>query len=389
MTQNILIIFNAPTVLDGRYSWSLNSLFNTPLINYCPVSSSSHVFIESTHLDSINGSKLTVKPSRYVWFDRVGENLTIDLLNSSKLSLKPTALYADYDLKHQFDVLWENETTRKQVINLGIQYPNSYQGKLRSNAGFSTVQVSRHARSYGLFLGSITAALVNSMPTDIFAIYMDVIPWFFRMYLHTMVIEVRSLNKSDTQLRIIKPTWLHYRPAQDRVQPHHLELLLQLPAKSQVEIRFEFENQFLRWTEYPPDANHGLYISPATITFFLNQTKSFERFLPQLLDTLSYNSQTGTFVDYGWYHQLLQHYYPLRLYTEPLLISMPTPDFSMPYNVVCLVSTVLSIAFGPMYNLTTRRTALIRKFYTTKTQENNKEGNNSIYRKLASKCTIM
>ena len=27
----------------------------------------------------------------------------------------------------------------------------------------------------------------------------------------------------------------------------------------------------------------------------------------------------------------------LRIYTETLLVSLPTPDFSMPYNVICLV----------------------------------------------------
>ena len=33
---------------------------------------------------------------------------------------------------------------------------------------------------------------------------------------------------------------------------------------------------------------------------------------------------------------------------------MPTPDFSMPYNVICFVCTVIAIAFGSIFNLTTR-----------------------------------
>lgn len=44
----------------------------------------------------------------------------------------------------------------------------------------------------------------------------------------------------------------------------------------------------------------------------------------------------------------------LRLYSEPLLISLPTPDFSMPYNVICFVCTVIAIGFGSIFNLTTR-----------------------------------
>lgn len=45
----------------------------------------------------------------------------------------------------------------------------------------------------------------------------------------------------------------------------------------------------------------------------------------------------------------------IRLHTECLLVTLPTPDFSMPYNVICLACTVLAIAFGSMHNLTTRR----------------------------------
>lgn len=44
----------------------------------------------------------------------------------------------------------------------------------------------------------------------------------------------------------------------------------------------------------------------------------------------------------------------LRLHTETLLVSLPTPDFSMPYNVICLACTVVAIAFGSLHNLTTR-----------------------------------
>ena len=45
----------------------------------------------------------------------------------------------------------------------------------------------------------------------------------------------------------------------------------------------------------------------------------------------------------------------LRLHTELLLISLSTPDFSMPYNVICFVCTVIAIGFGSIFNLTTRR----------------------------------
>lgn len=51
----------------------------------------------------------------------------------------------------------------------------------------------------------------------------------------------------------------------------------------------------------------------------------------------------------------------LRLYTEPLLIQLPTPDFSMPYNVICLACTVVAIGFGSLHNLTTRKFDFVDK----------------------------
>lgn len=37
-----------------------------------------------------------------------------------------------------------------------------------------------------------------------------------------------------------------------------------------------------------------------------------------------------------------------------MIITLPTPDFSMPYNVICLACTVVALAFGPLHNITTK-----------------------------------
>ena len=43
------------------------------------------------------------------------------------------------------------------------------------------------------------------------------------------------------------------------------------------------------------------------------------------------------------------------LYTDALLVDVPLPDFSMPYNVITLTSTVAAFFFGSVYNLLVRR----------------------------------
>lgn len=56
------------------------------------------------------------------------------------------------------------------------------------------------------------------------------------------------------------PGYIHYQPAQDRLQPHLLEMLIQLPANSVSKVSIQFERALLKWTEYTPDPNHGFYV---------------------------------------------------------------------------------------------------------------------------------
>ncbi|GFS20171.1 GPI transamidase component PIG-T [Elysia marginata] len=135
---------------------------------------------------------------------------------------------------------------------------------------------------------------------------------------------------------------VHYVPAKDRLRPHHLELSFMLWPHSTTRVSFNFTRAFLKWTEYPPDANHGFYISSAVISALLPSSLEYtgpSQESSELSSIFSENSST----------------FLARIHTESLLVSLPTPDFSMPYNVICLACTVLAIAFGSMHNLTTRR----------------------------------
>ena len=95
---------------------------------------------------------------------------------------------------------------------------------------------------------------------------------------------------------------------------------------------------FLKWTAYPPDANHGFYVASGVITAVLLNGGQ----VPSPSVTSS-SSLSSLFTDNS-------KSFPVRIYTDPLLVTMPTPDFSMPYNVICLVSTAVAIAFGTVHN---------------------------------------
>jgi len=91
----------------------------------------------------------------------------------------------------------------------------------------------------------------------------------------------------------------------------------------------------LRYTEYPPDANRGFDAGPAII-----------KILP------SSHSETTSGTTY--------------IRTTSLLLYLPTPDFSMPYNVIILTSAVMALGFGSVFNL------LVRRFVAVDEVESNK-----------------
>lgn len=104
--------------------------------------------------------------------------------------------------------------------------------------------------------------------------------------------------------------------------PHSRPTLYQttvtVPAGSTVFMTMDVTKAFLRYTEHPPDAQRGWDLPPAV------------------------------FVPVGDEE-------PERIYTPILLVDLATPDFSMPYNVIIMSSTLITFIFGSIFNLLTRK----------------------------------
>ncbi|POS87476.1 GPI transamidase-like protein component Gpi16 [Erysiphe pulchra] len=166
----------------------------------------------------------------------------------------------------------------------------------------------RSFTGYGQERGGVQAILMNPSPTNsIEMVYFETLPWFMKPYLHTLKARINGLNKD-----IIRE--MYYRPALDRKRGTLLEIKMLIPANSTVVLTYDFEKAILRYTEYPPDANRGFDVAPAVITI-------------------------GNF----------------SIRTTSLLLPLPTPDFSMPYNVIILTSTVMALTFGFIFNMIVRR----------------------------------
>ncbi|EEH38409.1 GPI transamidase component GPI16 [Paracoccidioides lutzii Pb01] len=196
------------------------------------------------------------------------------------------------------------------------------------------LQAERTIIGHGQERGGMRSILTNPSQTNpVEFIYFETLPWFMRPYVHTLQPKVTSQNGTVIQIppsEIIKE--IFYRPALDRERGTQLELILSVPHTSTVTLTYDFEKAILRYTEYPPDANRGFNVAPAVI---------------RLLGTSNNDNKNQTKENYSQP--------PIYLRTTGLLLPLPTPDFSMPYNVIILTSSVMALAFGSIFNVLVRR----------------------------------
>lgn len=86
------------------------------------------------------------------------------------------------------------------------------------------------------------------------------------------------LNRVFASIKaLLLPGYIHYQPSKDRMRPHLLEMLLQLPPHSVTEVTVQFERALLKWTEYTPDPNHGFYVGYAQTSCCITQTSVPQR----------------------------------------------------------------------------------------------------------------
>lgn len=170
------------------------------------------------------------------------------------------------------------------------------------------IYAERTFTGHGQEHGGVQAILRNPSFSDVEITYMESLPWFMKLYIHTLTLKLGDTQRKD----LLKE--MYYRPALDRKRGTQLETRILVPANSTVILSYDFEKAILRYTEYPPDANRGFDVPAAVIKVGDSEVR-----------------------------------------TTSLLLSLPTPDFSMPYNVIIFTSTVMALAFGFIFNLLVRR----------------------------------
>lgn len=295
--------------LFGGSEWSIRKLFGQGLNGACTLSTSSKIYLDITDKDF----EVTPKPRKIVTSKRGGSD----------------TLLAEFDVKKLAAIT--------KMVNIAIV---NKKNKQISIINPPPLYSKRFLQGTGKERGKIVIQIVNTHWSSLNIIILDNIPWFVPIYLHTLKLKIG--NKK------IQPKALNYFPGTQRKHPYHLEVALTIPAHSTLQMSIEFDYIFLRWQEYPPDANHGQYVPSALISSML----------PMALNNTSLPIEASFYSDS---FNATRSSYFLRIHTETLLINLPTPDFSMPYNVICLACTVVALAFGPLHNMTTKHLKLQKK----------------------------
>ncbi|PIA19047.1 Gpi16 subunit, GPI transamidase component, partial [Coemansia reversa NRRL 1564] len=280
-------------------SWSLSELMDRRLGVACPVASQSTIRVALPEV----GLRITPKPDS---ISKVGERLV-----------------------HTFDM------QRRNIEDIGFTFePGAIPA--RENT-LPAVAAHRYVTGHGGSSGGVESIIVNRRAVPITVTYLDTLPWYLRVYSHTLVINSELEGAAAV---VLKPSRAIFTPAIDRGRPSSMELELELPPNSRTVLRYDFDKGFLRYTEHPPDANRGFNIAPAIVSYKLSTTNSTaDQPLFCIADAAVPQKNKECTV---------------HVYTELFLASLPTPDFSMPYNVVSISCTILALFFGRVFNLLTR-----------------------------------
>ncbi|OAF70056.1 GPI transamidase component PIG-T [Intoshia linei] len=147
------------------------------------------------------------------------------------------------------------------------------------------------------------------------------IPWIADFYLHSIYVycdESKVSEKEDVYYDII-----YYSPPQRKSSMGYLKLKFRVTSCGKVKFKIKIKRKFLKFDEFPPDAYRGFVLPP--VTLFLQQISNNES---NIINKVQYS--------------------------KAFVLHLPTPDFTMPYNVLCLTCTILALSINTVHRICTK-----------------------------------
>lgn len=318
LTQTANLVYDLRLFELSNNDFSLRRLFGMGLNGFCELAESSKIYVQRNE----QGQKysLVPQPTQEVRSIRGGH----------------LVVYAVYDMHEQF------KDPGERLFNIAwLTSKNENRRRNLMNPTLPPVTVHRYLLGNGQERGRIATEVTNNHYEALPILVQELVPWYVHAYLHTLKIRRKPQRVNEYTRRWLPFKLLHYTPGKQRELPSHLEIGFTLPGQTSALITIDVDYLLLKWLEYPPDANHGHYIGAAMVSTQLPMGRNYTALPPEgHLFEHSFNATRPNYV--------------LSLHTEALIVSLPTPDFSMPYNVICLACTVVALAFGPIHSVATK-----------------------------------
>ncbi|KAI1721943.1 gpi16 subunit, GPI transamidase component domain-containing protein [Ditylenchus destructor] len=184
----------------------------------------------------------------------------------------------------------------------------------------SVLNVHTFTKSTSQARGKLTSMIRNPYSHDLIATYVHMVPWQIRLYMHTLAFSCKVKGLKEWTPMAFKER--RFSLARDGKRPLLMELEMELPVESVCQVEVDYETAFLKITDYPADANSGIYVPGPILTLQMPS---------ELTNKLNTNSPKDCNT--------------VRIHGEPSLIFLPVPDFSMPFNVICFVFSMLIGSF--------------------------------------------
>lgn len=173
--------------------------------------------------------------------------------------------------------------------------------------------------------------------------YLDQFPWFMEFFYHTLRCAVDAVPLRQPFHSSAHAFSFDFEAAAPRRSAHRWAIALRLDAGAEFALSVEFRRAFLRVAEFPVDVARGFDIGAAMVVL-LNVTTTTTTTTER-----GDSTRDGDACESEPPHASVSSF--ARVYSPPLLLRMPYPDFSMPFNVIAFTSTVLAFFFGSMFTV--------------------------------------
>ncbi|KAJ3427149.1 gpi transamidase component pig-t-related [Anaeramoeba flamelloides] len=310
--------------------FKFSQIFGTPLIGpICPFSSQTKIQIEGFS----DYSSFTPTPEE-IGNNQVGFILKENLKNKKDFNL----YYSPKEKTNNNNYNHNKDNTNSKDGNDNNNFNNNLinEGNLFKNQ--QSIKLNRFLMESGKIRGGVITQITNLEKNDLHLILYDSLPWFMRVYFHTLKIksnfedkeiEITNLNLkmkqgNESNLFTNRASLLRIQTSQDHGRPSIFELALVLKPGETFQISVDYLKGFLNFEEHPSDGNRGFDIAPAIALIQSNKQNLKKRIY----------------------------------YTDSLLLMLPTPDFTMPYNVMTITTTAFLIWYGSFLNNLTGRAGL-------------------------------